>query len=440
MAGNAPCADSSATVTVVINQAPNAGGDGSITVCQGTPSVDLFTVITPPFDLNGEWTEEGSPTGQLVDNIFNCGSLPPGTYEFEYEVPGIGDCASEHAEATVVIVAVLDAGTSGTLAACSSNSSVNLFNGLGGNPQPGGQWIDLSGTGALSGSLFNATLVPAPGSYQFRYRLTGALSCAADSATVTVNVTLAANPGCNGTAAFCSTTNQAQNLFAYLGCGPQPGGQWRRNSPTGPPFSGNYNPATDSPGTFYYVFNQGAPCGTVFASVAVTEVAGPSAGLSNSVQKCSSDAPFNMTAALNGSPDPGGQWYFNNVAHDPLFVPGLDAQGVYEYRVNGNPPCQPASSFLTVSVTNRANAGCNVSATVCSGAAQFQLFTLLTCNPDFGGFWLDPGLNPLPSGAYTPGTSVQGDYRYIVAGNAPCQNDTAIVSVYETASPNAGCP
>ncbi|MBK9176421.1 MAG: hypothetical protein IPM46_08780 [Flavobacteriales bacterium] len=440
VAGTTPCADSSASVTVVIDQAPNAGGDGSITVCQGTASVDLFTVITAPFDLNGLWTEQGTPTGQLSDNFFNSGSLPPGTYEFQYEVPGIGGCASDLSEATVVIVALLDAGTDGSLPACSSNAAVNLFNGLGGNPQPGGQWVDLSGTGALNGQFFNATLVVAPGSYQFRYRLTGALSCSADSATVTVNVTPAANPGCNGTAEFCSTTSQPQSLFGFLGCSPQPLGQWRRNSPTGPTFGGSYIPTVDNPGTFYYVFNQGPPCSTVWASVTVTEVDGPSAGLPNSVQKCSSDAAFNMTAALNGTPDAGGQWYFNNVPHGPAFTPGLDAQGVYEYRVTGQFPCTPVSASLTVSVTTRANAGCNSSFVACSGAAQFQLFPLLTCNPDFGGFWLNPNLAPHPSGAYTPGTSLQGDYRYIVVGLTPCENDTAVVSVFETPSANAGCP
>lgn len=439
VAGTAPCADSSATVTVVINEAPNAGDDGSITVCQGTPSVDLFTVLVGPHDLNGAWTEQGTPTGQLSGSFFNCGSLPPGTYQFRYEVPGIGGCAADHANVTVVIVALLDAGTSGNLPACSSNTQVNLFNGLGGSPQPGGQWIDLNATGALTGNLFNATQVAAPGSYQFRYRLTGALSCAADSATVTVNVTLAANPGCPGNAVFCSTTSQAQNLIDHLGCSPQVGGQWRRNSPNGPTFGGSYTPTIDNPGTFYYVFNQAAPCTTVFASVTVTEVEGPNAGLPNSVQKCSSDAPFNMTASLNGNPDAGGQWYFNNSPHVPTFTPGLDPQGVYEYRVTGTFPCTLVSASLTVSVTNRANAGCNSSFTACAAAAQFQLFPLLTCNPDFGGFWLNPSMGPHPSGAYTPGASQQGDYRYIVPGQAPCANDTAIVSVFETASPNAGC-
>lgn len=440
VAGTAPCADSSATVTVVVNQAPNAGGDGSITICQGTPSVDLFSVITAPFDLTGTWTEQGTPTGQLAGSFFNTAALPPGTYTFRYEVPGIGGCAADESNATVVIVALLDAGTSGTLPACSSNSAVNLFSGLGGTPQPGGLWIDLSGTGALTGQSFNATQVSAPGTYAFRYRLTGALSCAADSATVTVNVTAAANPGCDGAVTFCSTLGQPQSLIAYLGCSPQPGGQWRRNTPAGPSFSGSYTPATDNAGIFYYVFNQGAPCSTVWAAVTVTEVEGPDAGLPNSVQKCSSDAPFNMTASLNGTPDAGGQWFFNSVPHGPTFVPGLDAQGVYEYRVTGQAPCQPVSSFLTVSVTNRANAGCNSGFTACSTAPQFQLFPLLTCNPDFGGFWLDPNLAPHLSGAYTPGTSLQGDYRYIVPGNPPCANDTSIVSVFETPSPNAGCP
>lgn len=437
--GLAPCANATATINVTINAAPNAGSDGSITICQGTASVDLFTVIGGPFDLNGTWTEMGTPTGQLSGNFFLSASMPPGTYQFRYEVPGIGSCAADHAHATVVIVALLNAGTSGNLAACSSNTQVNLFNGLGGNPQPGGQWIDLNSTNAINGNLFNATLVVAPGIYQFRYRLTGALSCSADSAMVTVNVTAAANPGCNSNALFCSTVSTPQNLFAFLNCNPQSGGQWRRNSPGGPTFSGQYTPTIDSPATFYYVFNQGPPCSTVFATVTVDEVPGPNAGFPNSVQRCSSDSPFNMTAALNGTPDLGGQWYFGIVPHSSTFTPGLDPQGVYEYRVTGISPCLDASASLTVSVTPEANAGCNSSFLACSNQPQFLLFPLLTCNPNSNGFWLDPNLNPLPSGAYTPGSSQQGDYRYIVVGQSPCTSDTAIVSVFETPAPNAGC-
>lgn len=439
--GTAPCAPATATITVTINPAPNAGGDGSITVCQGTATVNLFTVLVGPYDAGGTWSELTlPPTGQLNNGFFNCSALPPGTYQFRYEVAGIGSCAADQADVTVVIVGLLNAGTSGTLPACSSNPQVNLFNGLGGSPQPGGQWLDLGGTGALNGQFFNATLVAAPGSYAFRYRLTGALSCTSDSATVTVNVVAAQNPGCDGTATFCGNDNSTYSLINYLGCNPQAGGQWRRNSPSGPMFSGTYSPVNDAPGEFFYVFNQGPPCTQVFAKVTVTEVVGPVAGTSASRQVCSNDPPFNMTAALGGSPDAGGQWFFSNLPHGPVFVPGLDAQGVYEYRVAGTPPCAQAVAFLTVSVTTRANAGCNSTVSTCTNASPFLLFAALTCNPDNNGTWLGPGLQPFPSGIFTPGTSAPGDYYYVVAGASPCANDTAVVSVFVNEAANAGCP
>lgn len=438
--GTPPCSDASATINVTINQAPNAGGDGSITVCQGTASVDLFTVLTGTFDMTGTWEEQGTPTGQLNNNFFNCGSLPPGTYEFRYEVPGIGSCQEDHAHVEVIIVGLFDAGTNGTLPACSSNSQVDLFNGLGGNPQTGGQWVDLNATGALNGQFFNATQVAAPGSYQFRYRLIGSLGCASDSATVTVNVTRAANPGCNGTASFCSTNATNISLIGFLGCSPEIGGQWRRDTPNGTMFSGLYTPTNDDPGTFYYVFNQGPPCSQVYASVTVSEVVGPEAGDPASVQVCSNDSPFSMTASLGGNPDAGGQWYFNNIAHGALFVPGLDAQGVYEYRVPGQFPCTEDIAFLTVSVTTRANAGCNATVNTCTNANPFLLYSALTCNPDNNGNWFTPTWAALPSGTFTPGVSAPGDYKYVVTGASPCANDTAIVSVFVNGAPNAGCP
>lgn len=431
--GTAPCTNATATVTATVNQAPNAGTGGVITVCQGTTSVDLFTGLAGNPDLTGTWNDDDN-TGQLSENLFSPLGLPAGDYDFTYTVPGIGQCGDDQSVVRVTIVPLLDAGSNGTLAACGSNIAVNLFNGLGGSPQPGGVWIDLSGTGAVSGQFFNASLV-APGSYAFRYRLTGIVGCDSDSAQVTVNVQQAPNAGTNGNAITCSDTSI--QLFPFLGGNPATGGQWRRNSPTGPPFSGTYNPAINDPGVFYYVVNAAPPCTAVFATVTVTEIQAPNAGTPASTVVCSNGAQFNMTSLLGGNPDPGGSWSFGGQNHSATFVPGLDVQGIYEYRVTGQPPCGTALASLTVTVVPAASAGCNSSITVCSGDLPFLLVNALGCTPQVvGGTWIGPS-GP-SNGTFSPATSEPGEYRYIVQGTTPCANDTASVFVFVDPSPNAG--
>lgn len=434
--GTAPCTNATATVMATVNAAPNAGIGGTLTICQGTTSVDLFTGLTGTPDLTGTWSEVNT-SGNLSANFFTPSGLPAGDYDFLYTVPGIGQCLAATATVRVTIVPDLEAGSNGNLPACRSNTQVNLFNGLGGSPQPGGQWIDLNATNALTGQFFNATMV-APGSYQFRYRLTGIAGCDSDSATVTVTVVAAPDAGGSSTTVVCSD-GASFNLFNVLNGSPQSGGSWHRGAQNGPGFSGMYNPNIDDPNIFYYRVNGTPPCTTVYASVTVQEVQAANAGSPNSRQICSNAAPFNMTQALGGTPDPGGTWYFNNQNHDVLFVPGLDVQGVYEYRVQGQFPCTEKITFLTVSVTNSAYAGCNSSVTKCTNDADFLLFNFLCGTPDNGGSWLDPNL-VAHSGSFDPGVSLPGDYRYIVTGTAPCVNDTAIVSVFIDPSPNAGIP
>ena len=64
-----------------------------------------------------------------------------------------------------------------------------------------------------------------------------------------------------------------------------------------------------------------------------------------------------MTALLTGGPAPGGTWYFNNQNHSSTYDPAVDVQGVYEYRVPGQPPCNEDVATLTVSEITGANAG-----------------------------------------------------------------------------------
>ncbi len=435
--GIAPCADATATIAISVNPAPNAGIADTITTCVDSDVVDLFDGLDGSPDAGGTWVDV-SGTGQQAGQFFDPQGIAPGSYSFTYSVDGIGQCAADDATVVVTIVDALNAGTNGTLPVCSSNTQVNLFNGLGGTPQQGGTWIDVGSTGALNGQFFNAQQTGA-GNYLFTYELTSDADCAAASANVTVTVSQAPNAGTSGNVTVCSNSPNFP-LFPYLGGTPQsgPGTNWFFGSVNGTPFSGTYNTNIHVPGVYYYVVSGSSPCTNAVATVTVTEVLEPNSGADTSILVCETDPQFNMTPLLGGSPQPGN-WSFNNVPHGPVFVPGLDSQGVYEYTVIGQAPCGSSSSFLTISVEPAADAGGSGSHTVCSDDPPFLLISVLGGSPQPNGSWFDPDTVPMTApGIYTPGTSQPGPYTYVVTGGGPCVSDTSVVWIFENEAADAG--
>jgi gliding motility-associated-like protein len=433
LTGTAPCVDTSATVTAIVNAAPNAGSSVMYTVCEDHPSVDLFGVLGGTPDPGGTWSDDDG-TGQLSGQFMVPIGLLPGDYDFTYTVPGDPPCGSAQATVTVRIVPALNAGSNGNLSVCSSETQVDLFTGLGNNPQQGGVWIDLAGTGALSGHHFNAQQVGA-GTYQFRYLLTGTATCASDSAQVTVTVTAAPNAGTNGSTLTCSSAAPF-NMFPFLGGSPQGGGTWARGVTPHPP---NYNPAVDSSGVFTYTVQGTGPCPSASATVTVTEIqapyAGPSSPLDHTV--CSNDGPVDMTALLGPNVQPG-TWSFGGQEHSNIFIPGLDEPGIYTYTVGGTAPCPNATSSLNMIVRQAPDAGQNGSREVCDTENAFLLISLLGPTAQSGGAWEGPS-GP-HDGLFIPGVSEPGDYFYTVAGQSPCAADVAVATVYVNAQPEAGDP
>lgn len=435
--GTAPCAADQATVTVVVTTAPNAGESGTITICTGQEEVDLFDGLGGTPDLNGTWSEI-TVTGRLSTHFFNAGiptQLPPGNYDFRYVVPANASCPGDTATVRVTIVPQLDAGSNGSKSVCSTETQVNLFTALGGSPQPGGVWLDMSGTGQLTGQYFNASGTGA-GVYQFKYKLTGALGCDSDSAMVTITVVQGPNAGHEGWATFCSE-GPSVSLLPYISPA-DPGGVWRKPPPGNQVFSGTYVPSTFDPGDYTYTVSGTGPCSAAVAVVHVSETEGPNAGTPNQVTKCASDASFNMTNMLGGSPDTTGTWKdpFGNPC-SKNFVPGQDPPGVYIYTVAGTFPCVDKSTSLTVNVNPIPDAGGDHSISLCETAPSFQLFDHLV-GAEMGGQWFDPHMAPLPTGTFNPGISEPGTYTYQVAGLPPCGVAEGTVTVFVTPRANAG--
>ena len=321
---------SSGAYTVQVQ--PNAGTNGTLTVCVGTtPSeTELFAALGGTPDADGDWSNVG-----LV---------------YTYTVAATAPCTTA-ATATVTVTeqAQPNAGTNGTLTVCQGTTPSNeqLLAALGGTPATGGTWT-------------NDGLV-----YTYTVAATAPCTTAA-TAIVTVTEQAQPNAGTNGTLTVCQgTTPSNEQLLAALGGTPATGGTW------------------SNVGLVYTYTQAGtAPCGDNTATVTVTEQAATaSAGTNGALTVCAGTTPTDaaLFAALGGTPATGGTW--------------TNAGLVYTYTQAGTSPCGDNTATVTVTEQAQPNAGEDGTLTIANGEpTESELFAALGGTPTTGGTWTNTGL------------------------------------------------
>ncbi|HEY0045979.1 MAG TPA: gliding motility-associated C-terminal domain-containing protein [Flavobacterium sp.] len=416
--GTAPCSNDSATVTVTKIPPPNAGTNGTLTLCSNSPSANLFASLGGTPQAGGTW----SPA--LSGGIFNPAVNVPGVYT--YTVAGTAPCPNATASVTVSVVPEPIAGNNATLNICSNAAAQNLFPLLGNTAQTGGIWTPAlaSGTG-----VFNPAVDPA-GTYT--YTVTGTAPCANDTATVTVTKIPPPNAGTNGTLNLCSNS-PSTNLFSSLGGTPQTGGTWVPALAGG---NGIFNPAVDAPGVYTYTVAGVAPCGNATATVTVSIVPEPVAGTNATLNLCSTAAAQNLFPLLGSTAQSGGSWTPALASGTGVFNPAVDPAGTYTYTVTGTAPCANDTATVTITIIPPPNSGADGSLILCSNSPATNLFASLGGNPQTGGTW-SPALAG-GNGIFNPAVDAPGVYTYTVTGVAPCGNASATVAVSIVPEPVAG--
>ncbi|HRD53018.1 MAG TPA: hypothetical protein PKY96_10270, partial [Flavobacteriales bacterium] len=267
---------------------PNAGTSTTISVCAGTPPVNLFAQLGGSPQAGGVWV---GPSG-AHNGTFNPASNPYGGYTYTV---GNG-CQNASATVTVNQAAAASAGTNGSITVCGNGAAISLFAQLGGTPTAGGTW---SGPSPVVGGNYNPPTMN-PGVYT--YTVTNPPPCANSTATVTVVENNPPNAGTNGTLTLCST-GAATSLFAQLGGAPQAGGAWSGPSAV---VGGNFNPATMLAGVYTYTVNGVVPCASASATVTVTVNPAANAGTNGALALCSNSTAASLFAQLGGTPQAGG--------------------------------------------------------------------------------------------------------------------------------------
>ncbi|MGV3637716.1 MAG: hypothetical protein ACO1NQ_08730, partial [Flavobacteriales bacterium] len=337
----------------VVMTGPQAGADATAEIATTAPPFQMLDSLCGFPQPGGSWTGPGGG----CDGTFDPDDDPYGAYF--YTVTAQNGCPGHTARLFVQQPQTASAGTNGVLTLCATDPAVDLFDALGGNPDPGGVWTDPDGDPVSS--TFNPA-VDAPGVYTYTVPC-APQPCVDPTATVTVSVNQPPSAGTNATTAVCSN-GAAFNLFTLLGGSPQAGGAW--TGPGGAPVSSTFTPGTSAPGVYTYTVLGAPPCANASATVTVSVVNAPNAGAGTSFTVCSNAASFALITRLGGTPQPGGSWAGPGGAHGPTFVPGTDVAGVYTYTVIGTAPCANATASLTIGVQAAPNAGTNASTTVCS--------------------------------------------------------------------------
>lgn len=422
--GTTPCPADEATVAVAVVTEPDAGLNGTTTLCAIDASISLFALLGGTPDIGGTWTGPSV----VADGTFDPAVMLAGSYTYTVDAPA--PCTSASSEVMINVVMPAHAGSDGELLLCISSPPSTLFNALDGTPDPGGSWTGPDG--APHAGVMNPA-VDMPGVYT--YTDLGIAPCPADESTVSVAVVTSPDAGVGGAATLCAT-DAPIGLFALLGGTPDIGGMW--NGPSAP-INGTFDPAAMLPGIYTYTVAAPTPCVSVSSTVTIAVVVPAQAGSDAELLLCITSPPSALFDALGNAPDTGGSWTDPTTApHVGVINPSLDPPGAYTYTVAGTTPCPNDAAIVHVTIVTNPDAGGNGAITTCATGMPFDLSTWLEGSPDAGGTWTGP--SPVIDGSFDPGSMTAGTYTYTINVPLPCTSVSSTVVVAVVEPPNAGSP
>ncbi len=237
--GTAPCPNATGTITIAVNRMPDAGTDGTLSLCPEAAATNMFASLGGTPDLGGTWT---APGGIPHSNMFDPATDLPGTYT--YTVSGTAPCPNDHSTATVHIYFVPVPNAGSDAVSCTLDG---LLNATG--TWSTGHWSGSSGTTITANDSSSTTIsANSGGAFDFIWSTVSAEGCASsDTVTITFTDTILpsttvtetlCNGSCDGTASATAVGGNVDSTgYSYQWSGGAGG-----NTPTGSGFcAGDYS-------------------------------------------------------------------------------------------------------------------------------------------------------------------------------------------------------
>ncbi|WP_162126287.1 gliding motility-associated C-terminal domain-containing protein [Flavobacterium phycosphaerae] len=433
LTGINPCDNDVAVITVAITPVPDAGIGSSKTLCTNGVPVDLFTLLGGTPQTGGVWTDSSNA---VVSNMFDPTTGLSGDYT--YTVVGGQGCTPASAIVSIIVLQAPNAGGGGPTSVCIDSTGLDLINFLDGT-QGAGTFSDDDSTGALSGTIFNPSLM-LPGVYHFTYTVTGGpVPCTTDTAVVTVTVVPLPNAGTAiaGTQ-ICSALGTLDLMTLLQNA--DAAGLWydmNDNEITNP-----IDVSTLTAGTYSFYYMVSNDCGSSDPTVVTFDVLEtPNAGADGGpTSVCIDSAGIDLINLLDGTQGVGtfADDDATGALTGTIFNPSAVTAGVYHftYTVSGGAPsCIADTAVVTVTVVPLPNAGTFVAGSpVCNAVDTIDLNTLLQ-NADSTGLWYDMSDNPITN-PVDVSTFAAGTYSYYYMVSNDCgSSDPTIVSFEILANP-----
>ena len=174
-------------------------------------------------------------------------------------------------------------------------------------------------------------------------------------------------------------------------------------------------------------------------------------GIGATLDICNDSTAFNLFDTLTGNPNTNGTWSgpngFSATTNNVNFDPATFEVGDYIYTVpdNGNGAdviCPGNQAIVTVNITQNANAGSAMQATLCRSDLQIDLLDLLDPLADLGGTFIDTDNTNALNGSIVDVSNFNvGSYNfeYQIQGSPLCTVATAniMVSIIDVDAPSA---
>jgi gliding motility-associated-like protein len=205
--GTAPCPNATATVTIAVNPMPNAGTDGTLSLCPEAAPANMFASLGGNPDLGGTWTTPGGiPHGNMFDPALD----PTGAYT--YTVSGTAPCLNDNSTATVNIYFVPAPNAGNDAVSCTFDG---LLNATG--TWISGHWSGPSGTSIMHSDSASTTVsANTGGAYNFIWSTESAQGCAS-SDTVRITFTDTITPSVETLETLCNGTCDGTAMATAVG-------------------------------------------------------------------------------------------------------------------------------------------------------------------------------------------------------------------------------